>query len=73
MYIGHNPELENLARKLVRKPHDPSEKRRAAAMEKKFPTSAVAVVDFDVKTWADIDTGEGTLSDFLTPADAKGG
>jgi phosphohistidine phosphatase len=72
MCIGHNPGLENLARKLVRKSGDSAEKRRVAAMEKKFPTSAVAVVDFDVKAWADIDTGEGTLSDFLTPADAKG-
>jgi phosphohistidine phosphatase SixA len=40
-------------------------------MEKKFPTSAVAVVDFDVGAWHEIDTHEGALSDFLTPAALK--
>jgi phosphohistidine phosphatase len=73
MYIGHNPGLENLARKLVRKPNNAAEMKRASAMEKKFPTSAVAVIDFDVKAWSYIDFGEGTLSDFLTPADLKSG
>jgi phosphohistidine phosphatase len=72
MYIGHNPGLENLARSLVRPPDDSAGRRRTAAMDKKFPTSAVAVVDFDVRTWEEIDAGEGRLSDFLTPADLKG-
>jgi len=71
MYIGHNPGLENLARKLVRKPKDATEKKHCAAMEKKFPTSAIAVIDFDLKAWTDIEFGEGALFDFLTPADAK--
>lgn len=71
MYIGHNPGLENLARKLVRKAADSAEKKRILALEKKFPTSAVAVIDFDVGAWGDIDTGEGALSDFLAPADLK--
>jgi phosphohistidine phosphatase len=71
MCIGHNPGLEDLARKLVRKPRDANERRRVASMEKKFPTSAVAVIDFDVKAWDDIETGEGTLADFLPPADFK--
>jgi phosphohistidine phosphatase len=73
MYIGHNPGLEDLARKLVRAPRDSAEKKRIALMEKKFPTSAVAVIDFDVNAWADIETSEGTLFDFLTPADLKSG
>ena len=73
MYIGHNPGLENLARKLVHEPSDAAEKTRVAAMKKKFPTSAVAVIDFDAKAWEEIDTGKGTLSDFLTPADFKRG
>jgi phosphohistidine phosphatase len=73
MYIGHNPGLEELARRLVRKPVDAAETKRTAAMEKKFPTSAVAVIDFDVKGWSEIDAASGTLSDFLAPADLKGG
>jgi phosphohistidine phosphatase len=73
MYIGHNPGLENLARKLVHNAKDAAEKKRVSTMEKKFPTSAVAVIDFDAKAWSDIDTGEGTLFDFLMPADFKNG
>lgn len=73
MYIGHNPGLENLARKLARKPKEPAEKKRVAALEKKFPTSAIAVLDFDVNAWGDIDAGEGTLYDYLVPADLKEG
>jgi phosphohistidine phosphatase len=68
MYIGHNPGLENLARKLVQGSEDNAEKKRITAMNKKFPTSAVAVIDFDVNAWGDIDVGEGALTDFLTPA-----
>jgi len=71
MYIGHNPGLENLARKLVRKTGDNAEKKRIATMEKKFPTSAIAVVDFEVSAWGDVDAGEGALPDFLAPADLK--
>lgn len=72
MYVGHNPGLENLARMLLRKPADAAEKRRVAAVREKFPTSAVAVIDFDADTWQDIEPEEGTLADFVTPADVKG-
>jgi phosphohistidine phosphatase len=71
LYIGHNPGLENLARMLARKPAEPAEKRRAAAMQDKFPTSAVAVVDFDVDAWSAIAPDMGALVDFITPADLK--
>ena len=71
MVIGHNPGLEDLARRLVRTPVDGPEKERAAAMAKKFPTSAVAIIDFDATSWADIDTGKGALADFLSPSDFK--
>ena len=73
MRIGHNPGLENLARNLARKPGSDAEKKRTAAMEKKFPTSAVAVLDFRVNAWSDISPGEGSLTEFLVPADLKGG
>ena len=73
MYIGHNPGLEQLAHRLIRKPRDSMEKTRAAAMERKFPTGAVAVIDFDIDAWGDIETGDGALSDFLAPAELKSG
>ena len=71
MYIGHNPGLENLARRLVRNPENSAEKKRLAAMMQKFPTSAVAVINFDAKAWSDIDAGQGALADFLAPADFR--
>ena len=71
MYIGHNPGLENLARMLMRKPAAATEERRAAALKEKYPTGAVAVVEFAVKEWAEIEPGEGTLADFITPAEVK--
>jgi phosphohistidine phosphatase len=71
LYIGHNPGLENLARMLVRKPTDAAEKRRVAVMRDKFPTSAVAVIDFDAEAWADIEPGGGTLVEFIAPADLR--
>ena len=71
MYIGHNPGLEDFARMLVRKPADAAETRRTVAMKEKYPTSAVAVVDFDVPEWADIEPGQGTLGDFITAAELK--
>jgi len=73
MIIGHNPGLEDLARLLVRRPENSAEEQRRAAMQKKFPTAAVAVIDFDASAWGDIDAAKGALSDFLTPADIKSG
>lgn len=72
MCIAHNPGLENLARRLARKPADDAERKRRTAMEKKFPTSAVAVIDFQVDAWGEMDSGEGVLTEFLAPADLKG-
>ncbi|HLY04641.1 MAG TPA: histidine phosphatase family protein [Rhizomicrobium sp.] len=71
MCIGHNPGLENLARKLARNSGSDAERKRMAAMEKKFPTGAVAVLDFQVNAWSDIDSGKGALTAFLVPADFK--
>jgi phosphohistidine phosphatase len=67
LYIGHNPGLERLAKLLARKPKEPAERRAYAAMAEKFPTAALAVLEFDVGKWADIAPASGTLSDFLTP------
>ena len=56
---------------LARKPEESGEKRRVAAMKDKFPTSAVAVVDFDVDAWSEIAPDTGALADFITPAELK--
>jgi phosphohistidine phosphatase len=69
--IGHNPGLEDFARKLVRKPSNAEERSRAAALAAKFPTCALAVLDFDVDEWPKIAPGTAALTDYVTPAALK--
>lgn len=63
MLVGHNPGLEDLAAELVGKGPSKARKRMAS----KFPTAALAVIDFDDIAWADISEGAGTLRLFVTP------
>jgi phosphohistidine phosphatase len=69
LVIGHNPGLEECAKMLARKPRSDSERKRLDALAIKFPTAALAVIDFDVDAWSGIGSGEGALTDFLRPRD----
>jgi phosphohistidine phosphatase len=69
--IGHNPGMEDIARKLVRKPANPEERSRAAALAARFPTCGLAVLDFNVDEWAKLAPGTGALTDYITPAGFK--
>jgi len=69
MVIGHNPGLEELAGKLAREPVRRKERARRDVLEEKFPTAALAVLDFDIGKWRDISPGEGKLADFVRPKD----
>ena len=69
MVIGHNPGLEELAAELLGPASDRSEERRRGALEEKFPTAALAVLDCDVAAWEDLKRGTATLAGFLTPRD----
>ena len=69
MVVGHNPGLERLATLLAREPLKRKERDRFDAIEEKFPTSALAVLDFDVARWRDIAAGQGALKDFVRPRD----
>ena len=61
--IGHNPGFEELARHLV----GHGDRYAMARMNEKFPTSAVAVIDFAVEDWRDVDFRRGRLDRFVTP------
>ena len=69
MVVGHNPGLEE--------PGDAAGARAGAAQGaraprcagRKFPTAALAVLDFDVGRWRDLRPGEGKLVDFVRPKD----
>ncbi len=64
MIVGHNPGMEELAELLV----SGGDEHSIELMDEKFPTCALAVFTFDVKGWADVAPGTGTLTRFLTPA-----
>lgn len=69
MLVGHNPGLEQCAALLAREPVRRKERERRDVLEEKFPTCALAVLDFDIERWRDIQPGEGALVDFVRPKD----
>ena len=69
MVIGHNPGIEALATLLAREPVRRKERARRDVLEEKFPTAALAVLEFDIARWRDLAPGEGKLMDFVRPRD----
>ncbi|WP_299329661.1 histidine phosphatase family protein [Parasphingopyxis sp.] len=63
---GHNSGLEDLVLLLV--PDSKGDKARAK-VEEKFPTCALAEMEFDVDSWADIAPGTGKLLRYVRPRD----
>jgi phosphohistidine phosphatase len=69
MVVGHNPGSEELATLMAREPVRRKERARRNDLEEKFPTAALAVLEFEVERWRDIRPGEGKLVDFVRPKD----
>ena len=67
LLIGHNPGLEHLAIALALQPKTDAERARAQVMAQKFPTGALAVLDFEAKNWKGAKPGLGRLADFVRP------
>jgi phosphohistidine phosphatase len=65
LVVGHNPSLAEAARRLVGSGDRQARERMAA----KFPTSGLAIIDFDTSRWADVNDRAGRLVAFVTPAD----
>ncbi|WP_127089319.1 SixA phosphatase family protein [Aquabacter cavernae] len=63
LLIGHNPGFEDLADTLVQN----GSVSARDAMDEKFPTGAVAVIDLPVDRWIDIAPDSGRLDRFITP------
>jgi phosphohistidine phosphatase len=40
-------------------------------MERKYPTGALAVIQFEITSWSAIAPGTGKLADFKSPKDIK--
>jgi len=63
LLVGHNPGLADLAGWLCSE--GPQDKRSSLA--RKFPTGAIAVIDFDVSNWSEVEAENGRLVEFTTP------
>ena len=65
LVIGHNPTLQEAALRLAG--GDPAGLRRTLAA--KFPTAALAVIDFDLSSWREVEGGSGRLVAVETAGD----
>jgi phosphohistidine phosphatase len=66
-FVGHNPGIGDLAGALAG--HGASPELRRMAL--KYPTCSVAVIDFEISAWSDVDRKGGRLALFLTPAELE--
>jgi phosphohistidine phosphatase len=71
MVVGHNPGLEQLALALASVPFEKKLRKRYETMDEKFPTCALAVIDFAVERWNDLGPGLGELDAFVRPKDLE--
>ena len=65
LLIGHNPGFHALALQLL----GSGDGEARAQLQAKFPTAALAVIDFEVERWGDLAAGKGKLERFVAPRD----
>jgi phosphohistidine phosphatase len=63
LVIGHNPAIQELAGELV----GTGSSDLRATLAAKFPTGALAVIDFAAGEWSAVEPGTGRLVDFIEP------
>jgi phosphohistidine phosphatase len=63
LLIGHNPGIGSLAHWLSAQ----GEPKALERMQDKFPTGAVAAIDFDIANWRELDDEQGRLRVFKAP------
>jgi phosphohistidine phosphatase len=73
LLVGHNPGIEQLAIALAHKPNDARELARLKRLTQKFPTTALAVLDFEIASWRSLKPDLGRLVDYVRPKDLAGG
>jgi phosphohistidine phosphatase len=64
LIVGHNPSIERLALRLAG-----GDSKLAKVIARKYPTGALAVIDFDARDWREAGDGKGVLASFTRPAD----
>ena len=73
MVVGHNPGLEQCALVLASVPLEKKLRKRYDTMDEKFPTCALAVIDFGASKWSNVRAGMGDLHAFVRPKDLDEG
>ena len=64
LLIAHSPGMESLAASLS---GPDSDREASARLRAKFPTAALAVIEFDLGDWRDLGKNGGRLTRFVTP------
>lgn len=67
LVIGHNPATEATAQALI----GGGDEKTIARLVGKYPTAALAVLDFDLVNWGDIAPKSGYLHAFIKPGDIE--
>lgn len=65
LVVGHNPDLEILARRLCREGTDDA----LARLKAKYPTGGLAEIALDCQDWSSLKDAGGTLKRFTVPRD----
>jgi len=68
-FVGHNPAIGEFAVAMAGSGAYPELRRMAA----KYPTCAVAALDFPVESWGEIGPGTALLALFVTPSELETG
>jgi len=68
LVVGHNPGFSELAIALA----GTGEAGALQRIRLKFPTAALAVLEFPLESWAEASFGGAKLAAFVTPADLRG-
>jgi phosphohistidine phosphatase len=63
LIVGHNPGLHELALALV----GSGDNAARRSLESNLPTSALAMIDFDVDSWSNVGLRSGRLVAFISP------
>ncbi len=68
LLLGHNPGMQDLARHLIGQ----GDRTDVTRLTAKYPTAALAVLEFPVPHWAEAGLGGARLARYVTPKDLGG-
>lgn len=67
MIISHNPGIHELAFRLEGEVGDERTRTLSNELRIKFPTAALAILGFEIGSWANVSYGHARLIDFIRP------